>query len=239
METGFIKLYRKMVDWQWYKNNNAFRLFLHLLLTVNYKDKKWENTTIKRGERVFSIKGISEEIPLTPQQIRTSLNKLQSSQDITIKTTNRYTLVSIVKYSDYQDITAEINKEIDKQITNNQQTNNKQLTTTKEYKERKNIIINNNKYFEYEELNKIFLEYLELRKKIKVVNTERAINTLLKTLNSYADDIKIKMIENAIVNSWKSIYPIEDKKQSKTQDKKTYKNYEQREYKDLESYYDN
>lgn len=82
-----------------------------------------------------------------------------------------------------------------------------------------NNTINNNKennkkkYYENEELNNIFTEFLELRKKIKAVNTERAINMLINKLSKYDDNIKMKMIEQSIVNSWKDVYELKENKQ--------------------------
>lgn len=81
--------------------------------------------------------------------------------------------------------------------------------------ENENININNNinknnKYFNNKELNNIFKEYLKIRIKLKAVNSERAINSLLKKLEPYEDDIKYKMIEQSIINSWKSIYELKD-----------------------------
>jgi predicted phage replisome organizer len=64
------------------------------------------------------------------------------------------------------------------------------------------------KYFENENLNSLFIEFLEVRKKLKAVNSTRAINTLIKTLNKYSDDVKYQMIENSIVNSWKGVYEL-------------------------------
>ena len=64
------------------------------------------------------------------------------------------------------------------------------------------------KYFENEELNNIFLEFLDLRKKLKAVNSDRAINSLLKTLDPYDDETKYKMIEKSIVNSWKGLFEL-------------------------------
>lgn len=82
-----------------------------------------------------------------------------------------------------------------------------------------NNTINNNKennkkkYYENEELNNIFTEFLELRKKIKAVNTEIAINMLINKLSKYDDNIKMKMIEQSIVNSWKDVYELKENKQ--------------------------
>ena len=77
-------------------------------------------------------------------------------------------------------------------------------------KEKENIY--KKKYFENEEVNNIFIEFLELRKKLKVVNTDRAINLLLNKLNKYDDDIKIQMLEQSIMNSWKSVYELKNVK---------------------------
>lgn len=78
-------------------------------------------------------------------------------------------------------------------------------------------------YYENQELNSLFIEFLEVRKKLKAVNSERAINTLLKTLSEYDDNTKYKMIETSIVNSWKSVYPL---KKDKPNASNTYKRQE-------------
>lgn len=71
------------------------------------------------------------------------------------------------------------------------------------------------KYFDDEKLNEIFVEFLQLRKKLKAVNSDRAINSLLNTLNKYDDETKYKMIENSIRNSWKDVYEIKTRKETK------------------------
>lgn len=63
-------------------------------------------------------------------------------------------------------------------------------------------------YYNNIELNNLFIEYLELRKKLKCKNTERAIKLLQNKLDEYDDKTKIEMLNNAIMNSWKSVYPI-------------------------------
>ena len=71
------------------------------------------------------------------------------------------------------------------------------------------------KYFNNEEVNNIFLEFLQLRKKLKAVNSDRAIKLLVNQLNKYDDNIKIKMIEKSILNSWKSVYELKEDKKTK------------------------
>jgi hypothetical protein len=70
------------------------------------------------------------------------------------------------------------------------------------------------KYFENEELNDLFNEFLELRKKLKCKNTDRAITLLLNELNKYPNDIKKEMINNSIMGSWKSVYPLKNTKRT-------------------------
>lgn len=74
-----------------------------------------------------------------------------------------------------------------------------------------NININNNiVYYTNKEVDNIFKEYLDIRKKLKAVNSERAINTLKIKLDKFDDNTKIKMIEQSIVGSWKDIYELKE-----------------------------
>lgn len=68
------------------------------------------------------------------------------------------------------------------------------------------------KYFENNNINSIFEEFIAVRKKLKAVNSERAIKTLINKLNKYDDDTKYKMIENSVVNSWKDVYELKQPK---------------------------
>ena len=120
---GWIKIHRKMTEWEWYNDNNVKILFLHLILTANHKEKQWQGYTILRGQKLTSLEHLSKEINLTVQQTRTALNKLKSTGEITIKTTNKNTLITIEKYNDYQDKNEENNKQNNTQ--RNKRTTNK------------------------------------------------------------------------------------------------------------------
>ena len=73
-----------------------------------------------------------------------------------------------------------------------------------------NVNDNDNVYFKNTQVNDLFLEFLKLRIKLKCKNTDRAINLLVNELNKYPDEIKIQMINNSIMNSWKSVYPLKN-----------------------------
>lgn len=112
---GWIKIHRKVLNWEWYDDINTKTLFFHLLLTANHQDKKWRGQIIKRGQKITSLEHLAKEVGLTIQQIRTSLNKLKSTSEITVKATNKFTLITIEKYSDYQINEKENNKQDNKQ----------------------------------------------------------------------------------------------------------------------------
>ncbi len=71
-----------------------------------------------------------------------------------------------------------------------------------------NIKENKEKYFNNDTLNALFTEFLEMRKKLKAVNSDRAIKMLINKLNKHDDNTKIKMLENSILNSWKDVYEL-------------------------------
>jgi hypothetical protein len=145
MIIGHIKLDRRILNWEWYQDANVFRLFLHLLLSANYKDCNWQGQIIKRGQVVTGLDKLSQNTGLSVQQIRTCFEKLRVTGEITIKSTNKYRVVTICKYDIYQFSKNEDNKQINsqdnnhnnRQITDKQQTNNKQITASKEGKEGK------------------------------------------------------------------------------------------------------
>lgn len=147
MNDGWIKIYTKLLKWEWYGDPNMVATWIHLLLSANWKDKKWRGIEIKRGQLLTSRTHLAEEIGLTERQLRTCLEHLQASNEITCETTNRYTMITICKYDSYQDKTdterpAERpteSKTNDKQATNKRPANSQQATTTEDYIEGKTL----------------------------------------------------------------------------------------------------
>lgn len=99
---GYIKLYRKLRDWEWYGDTNCWRVFSHCLIMANWKDKTWQGELIERGSYVTSLNKFHLETGLSKQQIRTALNKLQTSGDITLRATRKYTYITVCNYDTYQ-----------------------------------------------------------------------------------------------------------------------------------------
>ena len=102
MTSGWIKLHRKIKEWEWYKDSQVVHLFYHLIVSANDKDKKWKDFNIRRGEFVTSVRNISEETGIPVISVRRKLEILEKSGAILRKTTNKFTLITICKYGSYQ-----------------------------------------------------------------------------------------------------------------------------------------
>lgn len=127
---GWICLYRKMLDWEWFSKAEMVQVFIFLLLRASVEDAKWQGKTIRRGQLITSLASISQATKLSTRQIRTCLDRLIESKQIVKKTTNKYTIITICNYESYQDIPQD-----------KRQTSDKQTTTYKQYNNNNNITI--------------------------------------------------------------------------------------------------
>jgi predicted transcriptional regulator len=130
---GFIKLHRKMLSWGWYHDSNTKALFIHILLTASFTQNEWMGYRILPGQLITGRKRLSLETGLSERQIRTSLRRLEQTGEINIKSTNKFSIITVCKWDDYQ----VMNEANDQQTTSKRPANDQQTTTTKECKEGK------------------------------------------------------------------------------------------------------
>lgn len=102
LESGFIKLHRKILKWEWYDDRNTTALFIHLLLTVNTADEIWHGVKIQRGSRISSYAKLAKELNLTIKEIRTCLQHLEQTQEVAHSSTRNFTVFSVLNYDSYQ-----------------------------------------------------------------------------------------------------------------------------------------
>lgn len=218
MEGDYIKLNRKILEWEWYSDINTCRLFLHFLLKANWKAGKFQGTTVPRGSFVSSIRHLSEETMLTEREIRTAITHLKSTGEVTSESHSKYSLFTVVRYDLYQTN----DTQIDRQETSERQTNDKRTTTIEEgkkerkeegkNKKKKDTTVSQEKsYYPNDDLlNKALLDFLTFRAEIKAPMTDHAIDLLMKKLSVYDSDTAIAMLEQSILNRWKGIFPLKE-----------------------------
>lgn len=129
---GWIKLHRQTMDSSIWVKPDIFFVWTWCLLKAGHKEKKYpfngNDILLKPGEFITGRdKAVSELPGITAQKWRSAINYLKSTNRIEVKTTNKFSIICIKKWSKYQ------------LLTNKQPTNNQQITTNKNEK-------NDNKY---------------------------------------------------------------------------------------------
>lgn len=134
----YVKIFRKMLGWGWYGDTNTFRVFMHILLKANYQESEYRGHKIPAGSCVFGRKKWSKELGLSEQQIRTAISHLQSTNEITIKSTNKFTVVTLTNWEFWQIEEGKSTKKRTNHQPSSQPTSNQQVTTSKENKNIRN-----------------------------------------------------------------------------------------------------
>lgn len=120
---GWISLHRKLLEWEWYSDTNTKCLFIHCLLKANHREKKWNGITVERGQFITGRDKLAQELHMSVRQVRTALDKLKSTNEITIKSTNKYSVITVVNYSEYQDRATKSDQQNDQQATSKRPAN--------------------------------------------------------------------------------------------------------------------
>ena len=140
-QKGWLKLYRKMLDWGWYDDTTVKSAFIHCLLKANIEDTEWHGEYLPAGSFITSIANFSSESGLSKNQTRRAWKCLEKSGEITRKAHNRYTQIIVnnwAKFQSYERTGTNKPQTDHKQSTNKPQTDHKQTTTDKEYKNIRN-----------------------------------------------------------------------------------------------------
>ena len=120
---GYIKLYRKMTQWGWYKDQNTKDVFLHLLLEACYEPCCFRGHRLGIGQVAATVKEISEKTGISVKSVRTSLDKLKSTNELAIETTNKFSIFTLLNYAEYQGT----GNQTGKRLANNWQTTGKRF----------------------------------------------------------------------------------------------------------------
>jgi hypothetical protein len=184
--SGWIKLHRQIIEWEWFSDTNTFRVFLQLLLKANHKEKKYRGMVLKVGTIITSREILAFETRLSIQQVRTALDKLKSTNEITIKTSSQGTIIEVVNYAKYQLVTNE--------VTIKEPTSNQQVTTNKNEKKEKN------------EKEVILDSWIEYRKSAKKTLTQQSIKSILVKMENYTNEQCKFVINKSIEQGWQGLF---------------------------------
>ena len=166
--SGYVKIHRKLLQWGWYSDHVVKDVFLHVIFIAAFKEGEYLGYQIKPGQAIVSSQKIADELGFSRQQVRTALKKLESTKEISLISTNKFTIVTVENWTDYQmtefsDVnfqpmvldknkmsdnflsknqsakTVENSVYTDQCVTNEQPSSNHQVTTSEECKESNNV----------------------------------------------------------------------------------------------------
>lgn len=136
---GFITMHRKLLDNPIITDEGLLSLFVVLLLMAGYEEKRviWngQEITLKRGQFITGRFSLAEKLHVKPTTVYYRLNTLKKLGIIDIKSNNKFSVITIVKYSQYQDKVERANNKTDNKLTTNRQ----QTDTTNNINNKNNI----------------------------------------------------------------------------------------------------
>ncbi|MGV8057878.1 MAG: hypothetical protein AB2L12_07655 [Smithellaceae bacterium] len=136
MNRGYVRLWRKSLDAGWIKNHKLWAFWSYCLMKASYKEFDaivgLQVVHLTPGQFVFGRKKAAKETGLTEQEIRTIIAFLRKAGNLTIKTTNKFSVITIVNWPTYQGEETENNHQNNQQLTNKEpHTNIKALKNKK------------------------------------------------------------------------------------------------------------
>jgi hypothetical protein len=138
METGWIKLHRKVMQKGWYKNSKYVHLWLHLLLKATHKQHEFmwnkEIIIIKEGQIVTGRKQLANETGINESTIEKILNLFEKEFQIEQQKTTKFRLITVINWTTHQEKEQQSNN----RVTTKEQQNNTYKNDKKE-KNEKNI----------------------------------------------------------------------------------------------------
>jgi len=171
---AFIKLYKKIRDWEWYEEPFTFKIFIDCLLRANWKDGSWKGIAFKRGEFIASLETLAKSNGLGVRSVRTAIFHLETTGELTRKRHGKFTIFTVNNYDLYQSTDMENDTkettyrhdadreptpdEEYKRINKERERNNKPPLTDAEKRE---LMIERQRRMEEEENKRIFKEYLQ------------------------------------------------------------------------------
>lgn len=178
MATGWIKLHRDLLSWEWYQDINTKVLFIHLLLKANHEPKRWKGIMVERGQLVAGLPTLSQETGLSVQSVRTALKHLKKTREVSRKSNSQFSVITICNYDLFQGGEVSTNSPpiAEQQSTNNKQEVKKLRTKEINPKDRVFNFFESLKAKGVEE--QVAKDWMLVRSKKKAANTQTAFNGL-------------------------------------------------------------
>lgn len=214
MHDGYVKLWRKSLDSGWLSNPTLWAFWCWCLLKATHKQIKqivgYQEVLLQPGQFIFGRKKCAKELKTSEQTVRTCLLTLKSNNNLTIKPTNKFSVISIVNWEAYQQDERknnhQTNHQVNQQLTNNQPTTNHK----QECKECKEELIGMPDWLPKEKWDDFKKHRKSIKKPMTAKAEELALSKLLRLRFDGNDPIEV--IDNSIINGWSGLFEIKAKR---------------------------
>ena len=128
---GWIKLHRQLLGSDTFRNEKLLKVWIYCLLKATHKEYEQivgrQKVRLRPGQFVFGRKRAAEFLEMPESTIRDYIKILAKSKNIDIKTTNKYSVISVINWDLYQST----DEDADNKTTNKWTTNGQQMDTNK------------------------------------------------------------------------------------------------------------
>lgn len=133
LKNGYVNLWRKSLECGLLKNHKVWVFWTWCLLKASYRVHKqvvgYQEIELLPGQFIFGRKKAAIELGMSERNVRTCLDFLSKSQNLTIKTTNKFSIITICNWDIYQSQNFLNDQQKDQPPTNKRPTNDQQTTT--------------------------------------------------------------------------------------------------------------
>ncbi len=210
---GWIKLDRSLLEKQIFKHEKLLKVWVWCLLKARHDQGEatigLQKIQLSPGQFYTGRYNMAEELGMKPSTAWKLLKILEKNRSLNIKSNNKFSVVTLVNWELYQSAPDNSDSKSDTKITTKEQQNNTNKKDKKDKKDKKYIIRD---FSSNPILQERILDFQEMRTKIKKPMTDRALELMLKKLDTLAktDEEKIAILEQSIANSWQGIFPLRE-----------------------------
>jgi hypothetical protein len=118
---GWVKLHRQVLENGWLTNPELWTFWSYCMLKASYQEHTHlvgdKQVKLLPGQFVFGRNKAAEDLKTTVSKIRTCIKNLKKMKNVTIESTNKYSILTVVNWRIYQGHENENDQQLDQQIT--------------------------------------------------------------------------------------------------------------------------
>lgn len=138
MNNGYVRIYRSLTEKGYYRESEYVHLWVHLIMEATYQEKEFLFNNriqyLKPGQFITGRKALAKKTGINESKVERILKCFEIEQQIEQQTNNKFRIITIRNWSEYQQSEQQIEQPVNNQWTTSEQPVN---TTNKENKDNK------------------------------------------------------------------------------------------------------